>query len=114
MSFYDRKQSMIEGRRAAMEWNREHIKHFQTAEGNIYSVDEYYDLSPHERDKIKARPIWKSGKQEPEQKEYQEPPKDVINFAVWYSGMSREPVIKAWERYCREVITRKVKDNKPL
>jgi len=29
--------------------------------------------------------------------------KDIINFATWYSGMHRQKVQKAYERYLREV-----------
>jgi hypothetical protein len=39
----------------------------------------------------------------PESKEEsQEPPKPVIDFAVWYSGMDRHKVINAYNRYLRE------------
>ena len=31
-----------------------------------------------------------------------EPPKEVIEFAVWYSGMLEEVVIRAYKRYLKE------------
>jgi hypothetical protein len=41
----------------------------------------------------------------PEVAESQEPPKAVIDFAQWYSGMERQKVIKAYNRY--QIETRK-------
>jgi hypothetical protein len=32
----------------------------------------------------------------------EEPTQDVINFAVWYSGMERSKVLRAYERYKKE------------
>lgn len=45
-------------------------------------------------------------KQEPKG-ETQEENKAVIDFAVWYSGMDRQKVVTAYQRYEREVLTRK-------
>lgn len=45
-------------------------------------------------------------KQEPKV-ETQEDNKAVIDFAVWYSGMERQKVVTAYQRYEREVLTRK-------
>jgi hypothetical protein len=42
------------------------------------------------------------GKEETEKE-----PKDVIDFATWYSGMERNKVINAYKRYKNEVIRRK-------
>ena len=45
--------------------------------------------------------------------------KEIIDFTTWYSGMDREKVIRAYQRYLRETIisdaskeTRSVSDNK--
>lgn len=39
----------------------------------------------------------------PEKKEETQEPKDVIDFAVWYSGMERQKVVRAYQRYQKEV-----------
>ena len=36
----------------------------------------------------------------------------IIDFAEWYSGMERIKVIRAYKRYCKEVL--KIKDSIPV
>jgi hypothetical protein len=61
------------------------------------------DIHPDEKSKVRLLAFFSLLESKPKE-ESQEEPKDVIDFAVWYSGMERPKVINAYNRYQKEVL----------